>query len=169
MGVVVAIQHLQGYALFGGVSDEQMIRLARLLRQEHFAEGAFLFNQGDPADRLFFIQQGQVEILSRLSDDTQVRLSLRQEGDSIGEMAMIDLQPRSASVRALEPVTVLSIKYLDLSALYGEDPPLFTLILMNLARELSRRLRDMDEVVASSLFATGVRAECGFHRAELER
>jgi len=149
---MVTIDKLQAYALFGGINDQQMMCLAQLLRPERLAQGAYLFHQGDAADRLFFIRQGQVEVLNRLSDETEVRLALRQEGDSIGEMAMIDMQCRSATVRALEPVELLSIRYRDLSDLYQRDPQLYTLILMNLARELSRRLRSMDAAVASSLF-----------------
>lgn len=150
---MVSIGNLQSYAMFGGVNDQQLIVLSRLLQTERYPEGAFLFRQGDKADRLLFIQQGQVEVLNQLSDDTLVRIAKRQEGDSIGEMAMIDMQCRSASVRALEPVTALSLSYSALCELYESDPQLYTLMLMNLARELSRRLRAMDEVVASSLFA----------------
>ncbi|WP_210396958.1 cyclic nucleotide-binding domain-containing protein [Motiliproteus sediminis] len=159
---MASIGNLQSYAMFGGVSDQQLIVLSRLLKAETFPEGAFLFHQGDKADRLFFIQQGQVEVLNRLSDDTLVPLAKRQEGDSIGEMAIIDQQNRSASVRALESVTVLSLSCAALSELHRTDPELYTLMLMNLARELSRRLRATDAVVASSLFARSVaNAEIG--------
>lgn len=150
---MISIDSLQSYAMFGGVNDQQLIVLSRLLQTENYPEGTFLFHQDDPADRLLFIQQGQVEILTRVSDETLVPIAKCQEGDSIGEMAMIDMQRRSASVRALEPVTALSLSYGSLCELYTTDPQLYTLMLMNLARELSRRLRAMDKVVASALFS----------------
>ncbi len=55
------------------------------------------------------------------------------------------MQARSASIRALEPVNALSLSNGDLLKIYQTDMPTFTLIVLNLARELSRRLRRLDE------------------------
>ena len=62
-------------------------------------------------------------------------------GDCFGEMALIDLYPRSAGVRAAEDCLALALSNALLYQLYAVDPEPFTLIMMNLARELSRRLR----------------------------
>ena len=68
-------------------------------------------------------------------------------GDCFGEMALLDLHPRSATVVAVEPCRALSIGPDDLYALYHHDLESFALIQMNLAREMSRRLRVTDELL----------------------
>ncbi len=143
---------LQSYALFGGVSDSQFSTLEALLQTEHYPAGAYLFHQGDPGDRLYLIIAGTVEVLNE-ADGSTTQLSVRGVGDSIGEMTLIDIQNRSASVRALEPVTVLSLGHYDLQCLYDSDNQLFVLIIMNIAREISRRLRSMNALLSSTLYA----------------
>ena len=66
-------------------------------------------------------------------------------GDCFGEMEILDVMPAAASVRALDPVTVAAIDNQALHRMYGLDPRLFALFMMNLARDLSRLLRRMDE------------------------
>ncbi len=67
------------------------------------------------------------------------------EGDCFGEVALLDLGPRSASGRADVDSVALEIGALDLPEVAGRDPEQFALIYMNLGRELSRRLRAADE------------------------
>jgi len=61
-------------------------------------------------------------------------------------MELIDMQRRSATVRALEPVSALALSNGDLFRIYESDLPTFTLVVLNLARELSRRLRSLDDL-----------------------
>ncbi len=145
-------ESIQSYALFDGVSDEDVLLLSSLLKPNSYADGSYLFWQGDPADRLFLILQGSVEVLSHLSDETQVRVAVRQEGDSIGEMALIDSNSRSASVRAMEPVRVLWLSHADLEHIRATQKDLYIQLIMNIAREISRRLTAMDTVISGSLF-----------------
>jgi CRP-like cAMP-binding protein len=69
-------------------------------------------------------------------------------GDWFGEMSIVDIQPRSATVRALAPARLLRITASDLDALYRHDLKSYALIVLNLARELSRRLRVTDGILA---------------------
>ncbi|MEH6823483.1 MAG: cyclic nucleotide-binding domain-containing protein [Motiliproteus sp.] len=145
---------LQAHALFGGVSDEQIPILVAHLNQEQYPPGAYLFHQEDAADRLFLITQGSVEVLSQTGAAEPVRLAVRGIGESIGEMALIDVQNRSASVRTLEPVVVLSLSHASLEQIYQAEPGLFTQIILNIAREISRRLRSMDALLGCALYET---------------
>ena len=67
-------------------------------------------------------------------------------------MELIDIQPVVATVRAREDTTVLILSNGDLYRIDQDDLPTFTMIIMNLAREISRRLRVMDTLAAQSLF-----------------
>jgi CRP-like cAMP-binding protein len=82
------------------------------------------------------------------------------QGDCFGEMALIDFCPRSASVRALEDSRAIELSATSLQQLYEKDPAQFTMIYMNLGRELSRRLREVNDL----LFRASVLHEKdGFH------
>jgi CRP/FNR family cyclic AMP-dependent transcriptional regulator len=67
-------------------------------------------------------------------------------------MELIDIQTRSASVRALDDLEVLTLRHQDMYAIFEQDKDTFILILMNISREISRRLRKMDALMASSLY-----------------
>jgi CRP-like cAMP-binding protein len=73
-----------------------------------------------------------------------------ERGDCFGEMALIDLQPRSASVRAIEDCEAIRLSAANLYQVYEKNVEQFTMIQMNLGREISRRLRDADERIFES-------------------
>lgn len=149
---------LQTHALFGGLNDEEMRVVRPHLKEERFAQGATIIREGEQGDRVYFLVKGSVEVLKADTAHPGApdrRLALLQSGESFGEMELIDIQPRSATVRSLEDVTVLSLSNGDLYALHKICPNTFTMIVMNMAREISRRLRRMDAAVSSALYASG--------------
>jgi len=100
------------------------------------------------------IYRGAVEVLKSdpdADDPLGKRIAVLKVGDVFGEMELIDMQRRSATVRAMEPVSVLALSNGDMLRIYESDMPTFTLIVMNLARELSRRLRNLDTLAAHYL------------------
>jgi CRP-like cAMP-binding protein len=106
---------------------------------------------------MFVVLSGEVEVLHKGGGDHDVRVALLGPGDWVGEMAILDVQPRSASVRALAPSGLLRITAADVRRLlYERDPGQYALLVMNIARELSRRLRVADRVIAN---AAGVVAQ----------
>jgi CRP-like cAMP-binding protein len=72
-------------------------------------------------------------------------------GDCFGEMSLIDLGPRSASVLALEACSALEITAEDLRAVLRHDVSQYALVTLNMARELSRRMRDADDRLFAAL------------------
>jgi CRP/FNR family cyclic AMP-dependent transcriptional regulator len=115
-----------------------------LLSELSFAAGEAIVREGDDGDTLFIICSGSVEVLKASAAEDghfEKRLAVLKVGDVFGEMELIDMQRRSATVRALEPVEALALSNADLFTIYESDLPTFTLIVLNLARELSRRLR----------------------------
>jgi CRP-like cAMP-binding protein len=69
------------------------------------------------------------------------------EGNTFGEMEVLDVMPSAATVKAVTRVTVMSMSNKSLRAVYKSDIKSFALLLMNLARDLSRRLRMADEKI----------------------
>jgi CRP-like cAMP-binding protein len=153
---MVNVEFLQSHALFGGISKGDMESIQTLLREERFTKGEFLAREGEQGDRLYFVCEGSVEVLKEVHSSAgveQVSLAIFGKGDTIGEMELIDIQPRSASVRALENVLTLSLSHQDIYQIYKNNRNAFTMLVLNIAREISRRLRRMDALVGSSLFS----------------
>jgi len=140
-------QFLQDQPLFGGVDDQAIAAIMPLLREVNFAAGEAIVREGEDGDSLFVICSGSVEVLKASAAEDGVfeeRIAVLKVGDVFGEMEFLATQSRSATVRALEPVSALALSNGDLFRIYESDLPTFTLIVLNLARELSRRLRSID-------------------------
>lgn len=134
---------LHGVALFDGLSDEQLQRLIAISQEEIFDNGAVIVQQGAPGDKLYVVTEGQVEVRLRrrpeLPERAQVYLGC---GQVIGEMALLDEAPRSATVRACRDRTVLrAIAHDSFSALCREDTAIGYIVMRNMARDLSFKLR----------------------------
>lgn len=141
---------LQKYSLFGGMIPDQVERIRPLLVRSDFSEGQSVLREGDPNDSVYFILDGRVQIVK----GTRVLTELG-EGETFGEMELLDVQPSAATVRALGPLRVAAISNRAVRQIYCMDPKIFALLMMNLARDLSRKLRRMDEIAAALSDAAG--------------
>ena len=140
------IQLLQAMPIFGALRDDTLEFLVGLARSVRVHAGDYFFREGEPATGLFVIETGAATVLKGWEGQEIVLRQLRA-GDCFGEMALLDLMPRSASVRADEDCLALQIDSEDLYRLCGHDAEQFAVMLMNLGREISRRLRDADETL----------------------
>lgn len=136
---------LAGMPVFGGVSADALDFLLRRATRIQVPLGGYFFREGAPGDTMFVLLQGAVEVYRNAADGHCDILRRLGRGDCFGEMALLDLYPRSASVEAIEDSVALGIAPDLLYELYNQSPEPFTIIMMNLARELSRRLRVADE------------------------
>ncbi|MFZ9889751.1 MAG: cyclic nucleotide-binding domain-containing protein, partial [Myxococcota bacterium] len=93
---------------------------------------------------LFLVEEGELEVLK---GERRVLLTTLSRGDYFGEMSFIDMQPRSATVRVTQPGALWRWPYGQLHAVYRSQPKAYTLLVMNIARQLSRRLRRADEAI----------------------
>ncbi len=132
---------LQRYSLFGGLLPEQIEAIRSLLVQESYAAGDLIMREGEPNDKIRFILEGRVEV----TKESLLLIELG-EGDTFGEMEILDVMPSAATVRAIVPVVAAVISNRAIRQLYKLDTKAFALMMMNLARDLSRRLRRMDEL-----------------------
>ncbi|MCL2766021.1 MAG: cyclic nucleotide-binding domain-containing protein [Treponema sp.] len=135
---------LQKYALFGGLMEEQIENIIPLMKHETYNPKEEIITEGKPNDKIYFLIEGHVEVTKR-----NIHLSHFGEGEAFGEMEVLDVMPAIASIKALSNVTAISISNKALREIYKMDVKAFSLIIMNLARDLSRRLRRMDEKLAS--------------------
>ncbi len=130
--------------LFGGVPASGLQRFAETAIIRHVAKDTFLYREGDPSRELFVVMQGHLNALKIRPEYTR-KLAELHEGDFFGEMSFVDMMPRSASVQAMEDAVIWVWPYTLLREMYVTDMKCYTLLVMNIAREISRRLRRADE------------------------
>jgi CRP-like cAMP-binding protein len=138
------IAALQGMPVFGGLRPDVLESLLKASNGVAVAKGAFFFHEGDKAESMFVLEAGEVAVLKRWQGEQHLLGHLRN-GDCFGEMALLDLFPRSASVLAVAHCAAIELSSASFFRLYETDIEQFALVQMNIARELSRRLRAADE------------------------
>ncbi len=104
-----------------------------------YRDGEEIVRQGETGDCMYVIQTGQAEAIQG-KEGKEVRLAVLGEGDVFGEMALFERMPRSATVRALGAVRVLTIDKKTFLRQVHEDPSLAFRIL----QKMSYRIRELD-------------------------
>jgi CRP-like cAMP-binding protein len=138
---------LQALPLFGGIGADGLACLAARCESQHLNVGDVLFREGEAARTLYVVSSGALEVVKRRGDG-EVVLGAVLPGECVGEMSFIDMQPRSATVRATVPTELWVWSYTSIHERYCADLKCGMLLVMNIARELSRRLRRADDVIA---------------------
>jgi len=134
---------LPDICVFGGLSDEALDKVSSLMEQVSFEENELIAREDEIAQSLYVIAKGRCAITATLGQNcTPYDIAEVGPGDCVGEMSFIDMQARGANIRALTPVTLFSLATSDFMNIYAWDPEVYTIILSNIARELSRRLRE---------------------------
>jgi CRP/FNR family transcriptional regulator, cyclic AMP receptor protein len=140
------LELLQRMPIFGGIREDTLESLLRLSAIIGVRSGEYFFRETDAGDSLFVLETGKVAVMKSWKGQEHVLRELGK-GDCFGEMAVMDLFPRSASVLALENCTAIQISVANLFQIYEKDIEQFTMIQMNMGREVSRRLRNADEQI----------------------
>ncbi len=136
---------LRKVPLFGQLAPPDLDRVAEIARERSYPRNSVILFEDDPGDALYVVAQGQVKVVLIGEDGREVILSVMGEGEFFGEMALIDDEPRSAHVIAMEDSSLLVIRREDFQDLLKQTPGIALVLL----RELSRRLRRVDEKVGS--------------------
>lgn len=138
------IELLQRTPIFGGIREDMLELLLNPPAMVCVRTGGFFFHENDTADSLFVLEAGRVAVFKHW-DGRQYRLRELGPGDCFGEMALMDLLPRSASVVALEDCRAIELSISALQRVCESDIEQFAMMQMNLGREVSRRLRELEE------------------------
>jgi CRP-like cAMP-binding protein len=134
---------LQQMPIFGGVEEATLEFILQNSEIVEVDSGNFFFREGDQDNAIYILEQGSVAIF-RFWNKQRYKLRELGVGDCFGEMALMDFQPRSAEVVATEDCRAIQITAPQLALLYERNPEQYTMIYMNLGREVCRRLREAD-------------------------
>ena len=130
---------LRQCSLFNGLDDEQIESILPLIEEEAFEPGTDIIIEGKKSDKLRVVLKGRVAVVKN-----GIILVELDEGAVFGEMEVLDVGPVEATVKALASTKVISLSIDALGEIYESDLKTYSFLLMNLARDLSRRLRNMD-------------------------
>ena len=142
----LSIEYLQRMPIFGAIREDTLHFLLDQVREVRVEAGQFFFREGDRAESMFVLEDGRVAVLKGWRG-SELLLHELKAGDCFGEMALLDLFPRSASVRAETRCMAMELGCSELYRLFERDAEQFALIQMNIGREISRRLRLVDELL----------------------
>lgn len=105
--------------------------------------GDYFFRQGDSGEAVYILDTGRVAVEKQLGEQRYL-LRVLKAGDCFGEIALLSVTNRTASIRAIEDCEALRITNRHLRDLYAHDLEQFTLLVMNLGREVCRRFEEID-------------------------
>jgi CRP/FNR family cyclic AMP-dependent transcriptional regulator len=136
---------LRRVSIFRDLDQAAVAALDRLCRVKHYEREAVVVSEAEHGDALFVVAEGQTKAVLYGTSGREVILALFRQGDFFGEMALLDDQPRSATVIATTPSVLLMLER-QAFARYLLQSPRSALRIM---AELSRRLRNADEVIGN--------------------
>ncbi|MFQ3567561.1 MAG: cyclic nucleotide-binding domain-containing protein [Aggregatilineales bacterium] len=128
---------LRQFALFKSVDDITLEALGQRLEAQTIAAGTILFEKGDPGDAMILIRKGRVRIFMRDAHGSEITFRYYGPGQIVGEFALLDDKPRSASAAAVETLEVLLLQRSEFDRLLRERP----LLGVEMMRSLAERIR----------------------------
>jgi CRP/FNR family cyclic AMP-dependent transcriptional regulator len=132
-------------SLFKSLDGAELTKFGELVREKSYPKGSVILFEDDPGDSLFVVRDGRVKVVLVADDGREVILGILGVGEHFGELALIDDQPRSAHVIAMEESTLLVLRRDDFRRRVEANP----IVAWSLLTELSRRLRRADNKIGS--------------------
>ncbi len=139
---------LKGIPLFQGMSDRELDMLLALTTTKKLKKRAYLCRKGDPGNALFAVLEGRLKATGEGRDGKEMVFSVMDPGEVIGEIALLDQEPRSATVQAVEDVTLLTLHRRDLLPFLERNPK----AAIKLAAVLAKRIRNLTELAEDTVF-----------------
>ncbi len=140
---------LPSIALFGGLEQPTLKRIIAMLHVQELQPGTEVCKQGEPGRSMFVVRSGEAVVYRENESGRRARLIRMGPGEFFGEMTLIDIMKRSATVVVEKPTVLLSLGNKELYRLYQDDVAGYVMVLQNLCRELSRRLRTTNQKLSS--------------------
>lgn len=130
-------EELKKFPLFKSVELNELEALASMMQQQSFPQGAVLFEKDQPGDAMYLIRTGRIRVFLRDPQGNEITFRHFGPGQVVGEFALIDDKPRSASAEAAEPLEVMTLSREHFLALLRERP----ILGVEMMRSLAERVR----------------------------
>ncbi len=144
------IETLKKFELFHGLNEENLNIIASACQEEQYEIGEAILKEDTPGSKLYMISEGEVYITINMPvdkdknnlEDKEAFIASLGPGEVLGEMALVDGRPRSANAKALSIVKLLVLSYDDFMKIVEKDYKIGFLIMRNIAKLISERLRE---------------------------
>ena len=133
---------------FGGLSDASLELLISMLVERRFEVGATVVAEGEPGRSMYVVHSGELVVSKRGESGRVIPMTRLGPGDFFGEMTLIEVQNRSATVVAESPTALYELTARNLYTYYKADIYAYVMVMQNINRELCRRLRRADKRLA---------------------
>jgi CRP-like cAMP-binding protein len=140
---------LQNVPIFAGLNEAALDLLWDRAKEVKAATGDVVVREGETGNRLFVVGEGQVRVCKHFAQPDELELAKLAPGNFFGEMCILETLPRSATVQAVTDTILYSLTSLAFYHLYEAMPAQHSILVLNIARDVSRRLRHLDEIFAA--------------------
>ena len=140
---------LQNVPILAGLAEPAVAMLMERAVESKAPAGDVIIREGEAGNRFFLVAQGGVRVCRSFGKAEEVELARLGERDFFGEMCILETLPRSATVQAVVDTTLYSLTSITFYHLYQSMPDQYSILVLNIARDLSRRLRHLDDVFAA--------------------
>jgi CRP/FNR family transcriptional regulator, cyclic AMP receptor protein len=131
--------------IFHHLTNRELKKVSSIIHERRYQAGEYLFEKEQPGTAMFIIKSGLVKIVVRGSSDEETELATIHPEDFLGELALLDDTPRSASAKASEKTETLAFFREDLNELLETHPAIGSKIMRDLARIIGQRLKACNE------------------------
>ena len=125
------------FSLFDGLEQNQIDSIVGFMGQELHEAGTDILLEGANNDKVYFVVKGRVAIRKGLKTLYEL-----EEGSFFGEMEILDIMPAETTARALSVTEVYTLSMDALGEIFEKDLQIYSFFMMNLVRDLSRRIRE---------------------------
>lgn len=141
--------------IFAGLNDAVVECLAASCRNLQAEAGQIIVEQGSVANEMFVIVRGKVEVIKHRGSPAEILLEKMGAGEFFGEMCILECMPRAATVRALEHTELYVLRNSDLLKLFRRWPDQYAILILNISRDLCRRLRRVHDLLCTAFLKQG--------------
>jgi CRP/FNR family transcriptional regulator, cyclic AMP receptor protein len=141
---------LSRISVWGGLTDTQREEIYKRLEVGTFRKGEYVFRKGDQPTHIYIVKSGKIDLQTSEQDVTFQKETV-STGGCFGVAALMAMQTHMATAIAAEDSEVMVLSRQALLGLYHEDIKLFGLLMMNIAREIARRLKLTDDILLQYL------------------
>lgn len=135
------VELLKGVDMFEGLTEQELRRVAAICREAKYAKGQIVTSQGEEGDEMFIVRDGLVEVTVGEAGEGPRTVVNLGTGQVVGEMALVDRGPRSATVRCVTDATLNVIERDAFEELCQSSAQIGMVVYRNLAADLSFKLR----------------------------
>lgn len=143
------LEPLQRVTIFAGLDPAALEQLLRNAVRIEVETGHVVIREGDSGNQFYLLLSGSARVVRSFDTPNAVELAQIRAGDFFGEMCLLETLPRVATVQTTSAAVLLRLSSMAFLELYETRPQQHGILILNLARDLSRRLRRLDEAFSA--------------------